>query len=595
MAGNVSEHYNRLNVDSHTDGDASYDLQAETAQIFKNGILMNPRINRYLPQDVLSSASAIRFSGNPNPSLPLNWRIAESVSALKGLEATLVNVLLHCKYGLPPQSVTIDTDHAVLFVFSCVLWTIDPIGANTSLHGKLKPGNEAVDRYFPPCDPYRLFSGGLHRGVASNLYQCSDGRFFQLHGSMNPDSTLTSIGLPLDKEVTSYEDAVGNYMTAVSKLSSSELQSRTSDLYKQSGQICYTVKEFWDSEHGQANQHVDLFEIHDQPNDRQPPCWWPQSSETGPLRPLAGLKVVDLTRIIAGPTIGRGLAELGASVMRVTAAHLPDYGILHPDLNWGKWNCHIDLREQSGREEVCALILDADVVINGYRPSTLARYGFGEQDVLDLCSKRERGIIYLRENCYGWYGPWKDRSGWQQISDAVTGISDSLGRALGLDEPVTPIFPSSDYNTGVAGICATLTAILRRGEQGGSYIVDAALNYYNQWLIRSVGTYPDQVFQRMREDTGSGVYRHFHTAGHTYPRMLDSLRKSAYANRLFQADFFEDRPADVAIGKGKLMRCVKPIISFDAERVKPGYHIGTRPNGVDAPKWPRDLDVQVVA
>lgn len=121
-----------------------------------------------------------------------------------------------------------------------------------------------------------------------------------------------------------------------------------SDEYKQAGTICWTTEEYQNGEHGKANAHIRLYEIHEALNDQQPPCWWPESPQTSPKRPLASLKVVDLTMIIAAPAVTRGLAELGASIMQITAAH-PDMSALHPDLNWGKWNAHFDFR----KEEVC--------------------------------------------------------------------------------------------------------------------------------------------------------------------------------------------------------------------------------------------------
>ena len=106
--------------------------------------------------------------------------------------------------------------------------------------------------------------------------------------------------------------------------------------------------------------------------------------------------------------------------MRVTAPHQPDMSVLHPDLNQGKWTTILDLREESDRQKLRELILDADVVVQGYRPGVLEKYGFGRDDILELCKHRERGIIYARENCFGWNGPDQDRIGWQQVSDAVS-------------------------------------------------------------------------------------------------------------------------------------------------------------------------------
>lgn len=148
---------------------------------------------------------------------------------------------------------------------------------------------------------------------------------------------------------------------------------------------------------------------------------------------------MDLTRVIAGPTITRSLAELGASVMRVTSPRIVDFTTVFRDLNWGKWNCHLHLKDEDDREKLRNLIREADVVVNGYRPGVsnnpkpdedgmcslltcvqvMDRLGFGRADMFDLVRGRGRGIIHARENCYGWHGPWAHRSGWQGISDAV--------------------------------------------------------------------------------------------------------------------------------------------------------------------------------
>lgn len=80
----------------------------------------------------------------------------------------------------------------------------------------------------------------------------------------------------------------------------------------------------------------------------------------------------------------------------------------------------MDLRNAEDRDKLKALIMDADVVVNGYRPHVLDKWGFGEEGVLKMCEDRDRGIVYVKENCYGWHGPWSGRSGWQQISDAVS-------------------------------------------------------------------------------------------------------------------------------------------------------------------------------
>lgn len=146
-------------------------------------------------------------------------------------------------------------------------------------------------------------------------------------------------------------------------MNSSDLQHLVSDVYKQAGVVTETVDSFRATEHGKANAHVGLFEIQSVLNPSHKPSWWPPTAETSPSRPLAGLKVVGLIRIIAAPAVTRGLAELGASVMRVTSPNLIDYSFLHIDLNWGKWNCSLDLKMDEGKESLRALIHEADVVM----------------------------------------------------------------------------------------------------------------------------------------------------------------------------------------------------------------------------------------
>lgn len=237
-------------------------------------------------------------------------------------------------------------------------------------------------------------------------------------GSMNPEPTLKSLGLSPDMDFATPDEANTYIQNAVAKHTAAELQA-LADSHKQAGTICWTTEEFQASEHGKANASTGLFELEAVPNPAQKPSWWTPDPRTSPARPLAGLKVVDMTRVIAGPAITRGLAELGASVMRITARHLPDMSLLHPDLNHGKWNACLDLRDEADRRKLQELILGADVFVQGYRPGVLDKYGFGEDELIKMCEGRGRGIVYCAENCYGWRGPWMGRSGWQQISDAV--------------------------------------------------------------------------------------------------------------------------------------------------------------------------------
>ncbi|TGO82327.1 hypothetical protein BPOR_0860g00010 [Botrytis porri] len=297
---------------------------------------------------------------------------------------------------------------------STLLWEIDHEGVKANLFNGVDPNSEngkLLAKWFPSTDIHRL-QGTHHRASCTNVYETKDGRYFHKHGSMNPDPSLDSIGLPHDMDQPSVEASWNPFIEKIGKIESDDMQRIASDEYKQAGTICWTREEYKNSEHGKANAHVGLFEIRHHPNNTQIAIWWPETEQTSPKRPLAGLKIVDITRVIAAPTIARGLAELGASVMRITPPHLQDYSSLHCDLNWEKWNTHLDFRDKDDLEKAKELIRDADVVVTGYRPGVLDKYGLGNDGIRELVKDRSRGIIIARENCYGWHGTWSYRSGW---------------------------------------------------------------------------------------------------------------------------------------------------------------------------------------
>ncbi|KAI1856354.1 hypothetical protein JX265_011601 [Neoarthrinium moseri] len=523
---------------------SKYDVPSQAQKVLEDGILKNP-LMQGIPIELLSLSELVRFEGSSQPSIPINWRFAESISALKAFEALMLSHLITRKYGMKPTEITINTDHASLFFMS-------PLVAQVIKDGKPQPIR-----------------------------------------SMNPEPTLTALGLPMDGESQdTYDSVAKKFQETVSKLDSAEIDELMNEQYRQAGTIAWSSDEFFASQHGQENGRVGLYEISKDSASSQPASWWPEneSNPSSSKRPLAGLKVVDLTRVIAGPAIGRGLAEMGASVMRVTSPNVTDLGVLHQDLNWGKWNCHLDLKSEADKEKLRQLIKEADVVVDGYRPGVMERLGFGRQAVLDLVKDRPYGIIHVRENCYGWHGPWQHRSGWQQISDACCGVSLAYGRAMGNDEAVTPVFPNSDYCTGVCGSTAVLAALIKRAEEGGSYGLDVSLNYYSQWLVRSCGVYSDEVWKELWSRHGSPVFRHYHNMLYLLPAMMRLLQQHDAAT-LFQPRFFEPRHAKYV---GATFVQVKPIAQFHDGAVEFRYNVGTRSNGVDEPIWPRDLTVEVV-
>lgn len=168
---------------------------------------------------------------------------------------------------------------------------------------------------------------------------------------------------------------------------------------------------------GAANAHQPAWAV-TQLERSSPPTPLPQPSSRCP-RILEGIKVLELCRIIAGPTIARILGEYGADVIKITGPGLSDVPFFQVDGNMGKHAAEIDLKSSEGRDIFERLLVDVDIIIDGYRPGALEKLGYGPESMAKMAEKRGKGIVYVNENCFGYVGEWADRPGWQQIADCV--------------------------------------------------------------------------------------------------------------------------------------------------------------------------------
>lgn len=139
-------------------------------------------------------------------------------------------------------------------------------------------------------------------------------------------------------------------------------------------------------------------------------------------RPLGGVRVLDLTRVIAGPVCGRVLASHGANVLRVGAPHLPTFRVLDIDTGFGKRWCGLDLHDDGDREAFAALAREADIVVQSYRPGALGSLGFGPDDLAGL----NPGVVVVSLSAYGPAGPWAARRGFDSLVQLASG---QIGRA----------------------------------------------------------------------------------------------------------------------------------------------------------------------
>jgi crotonobetainyl-CoA:carnitine CoA-transferase CaiB-like acyl-CoA transferase len=193
-------------------------------------------------------------------------------------------------------------------------------------------------------------------------------------------------------------------------------------------------------------------------------------------RPLSGIRVLDLTRILAGPIAARTLAENGADVLMVTAEHLPQIREHVMDTNHGKRSCFLDLKTGDDTARLRELVRQADVFSQGYRPGMLSGLGFGVEDLAAI----RPGIVTLSISCFGADGPFSHRAGWEQVAQTVTGICQDGG----VDRPALLPAAACDYTTGYLGAYGVLLALARRARDGGSYHVRVSLCQSGMFIYR---------------------------------------------------------------------------------------------------------------
>ncbi|MFI1069698.1 CoA transferase [Streptomyces puniciscabiei] len=203
----------------------------------------------------------------------------------------------------------------------------------------------------------------------------------------------------------------------------------------------------------------------------------PLDPAAAPLLPAAGLRVLDLTRVLAGPVATRTLALLGADVLRIDAPWLPELPDQHADTGFGKRSATLDLA--SGRDTFEELLATADVVVTGYRPGALDRFGLSPKA---LCARRP-GLVVAQVSAWGAYGPWGGRRGFDSLVQVATGIAVTEGS---VEEPGTLPAQALDHGTGYLLAAAVLRALTEQSYDGGGRSVRLALARTARWLTDGI-------------------------------------------------------------------------------------------------------------
>lgn len=191
-------------------------------------------------------------------------------------------------------------------------------------------------------------------------------------------------------------------------------------------------------------------------------------------RPLEGIRMLDLSRVIAGPMAGRTLVEHGATVMRVASPELHFSELLVINTGLGKRSCYVDLNRPEEAATLRTLVGDADVFLDGYRPGALENKGFGAEELLEL----RPGIVSVSLDAWSRSGPWWHRRGFDTLLQAATGFARMEADGTIQRLPCQPL----DYITGYLAAASAMVALRRRADEGGSWSVRVSLARTAEWV-----------------------------------------------------------------------------------------------------------------
>jgi len=402
-----------------------------------------------LPREALANAAASTGIGldpatsvevlGVDPILRSPMPIGLGAATLQALIGQEVARIWERRLGLRlgrPQHLSVDARHAVTALRSYSLLELD--GQN--LNAKRPPS------------------------PITGMWKCADGRHIHLHESFaDGPAVLRELGLPPSAPPGALADAVA-------RRGAFELE----DALAASGlcaAVCRTPQEWRAHPHGAmlaGTPPVRITRI----GDAEPR---PFATVVPGRRPLEGIRVLDLTRVLAGPVCGRTLAEHGADVLHIASPAVPTVDLFEIDTGHGKRQAWLNLDERQDRAILEELIAGADVFCQSYRPYSFQRRGLGPEDL----TRARPGLIYVSESAYGSGGPWSGRPGWEQIAQTATGVAHLHGRA----EPRLAPVAICDYTTGYFAALGVLAALNRRASEGGSWLVEVSLARSAMWYL----------------------------------------------------------------------------------------------------------------
>jgi crotonobetainyl-CoA:carnitine CoA-transferase CaiB-like acyl-CoA transferase len=394
--------------------------------------------------------------GGHQPVLASSFAVATAVQAAMGAAALAAAELWHLRQRLAKmpgprqavrQTVRVPREHAVLE--SCGRFTLD--GKAPSLWDRISG----------------LYACGAEVGepgwvrIHANFAHHRDGVLRLLGCATGPDTERTAVAQALRRwRAEEFETAAAEAGLVVAAVRSFEEWDRHPQAQAVAARPLVSIERIGDAD----------------------PLPLPALPPHG--RPLDGLRVLDLTRILAGPVAGRTLAAYGAQVMLVNSPGLPNIGSI-AETSRGKLSAHLDLDRAADRARLGDLLRESQVFLQGYRPGSLAARGFGAPAL----AQQRPGIVAVSLSAYGPDEPWAGRRGFDSLVQSAMGFNHAEAAAFGATEPQALPLQVLDYCAGYLLAFGAQAALWRQAQQGGSWQVQVSLAGVGHWL-RSLGRMP---------------------------------------------------------------------------------------------------------
>ena len=417
----------------------------------------------------------VRFTGGADPVLPTPFRIGAAGAATLAASGLAAMGLWQVRTGRG-QRVTLDLRQAT--------------AALRSSHYLQLAGTDVSSE----------------RNTIMGFYPTRDRRWAYLHCNFpnHRAAALSVLGVPEDREAVA---------RAVATWNAADLEEAIIAA-KGAGGMARTQAEWARHPQGVAVAALPLMEIMRIGDSA------PEPLPAGD-RPLSGIRVLDLTRVLAGPTCARTLAEHGADVLRITGAHLPGLGYQELDTGHGKLSAELDLRAQGDVDVLRGLVRKADVFSQGYRPGTLANRGLSPEELVAV----RPGLIYVSLCAFGHHGPWASRRGFDTVVQTVSGMTMRQAECFPGKSSGPQFYPAStiDYCTGYLMAFGAMVALSRRTREGGSWLVRISLAQVGKWIV-DLGEVPSAALEGIPAEFTANELESWSTVSETPSGRLRHLK-----------------------------------------------------------------------